>query len=68
MSKQELESRVEAILKAVEQSAGNHHALLGRLEEARHWLLGATVEATSVCQAVEQGCEIVNEILPAETN
>ncbi len=34
----QLEKRVEDIVKAVEQSAGNHNGLLGRLAEAKHLL------------------------------
>lgn len=34
----ELEQRIEEIKKAVDQSSANHHALLGRLNEAHHIL------------------------------
>lgn len=38
MDKQELEARIIEINKALEQSAANHNALLGRLTEAQSWL------------------------------
>ncbi len=38
MIKEELEKRITEINQALEQSAANHNALLGRLTEAQSWL------------------------------
>lgn len=38
MKKEEMEKRISDISMAIEQSAANHNALLGRLNEARYFL------------------------------
>ena len=48
MNKQEIEQRIIEISKSIEQSAANHNAWIGRLEEAKY-MLQSIVEAELKC-------------------
>lgn len=58
MNKQDIENRILEINQALEQSAANHNALLGRLTEAQSWL---KVIFEKECEAKKGEADAANE-------
>lgn len=56
MNKEQLMARVEEVKKALEQSAANHNALLGRLAEAEHILK----EMDTFCETILDAAHTVS--------
>lgn len=67
MTKEQLVERIVELQNALEQSAAQHNALLGRLEEAKHMLkvLDLANEAGDAAVEVEMARENVEEVVAA---
>lgn len=51
LSKQDMEKRIGEIMQAIEQSAANHNALIGRLNEAKEMLVKfVEIECNAILQ------------------
>ena len=60
---QALVERITAIKQAIEQSAANHHALVGRLNEATDLLKILFPEAAPIADAVTEVANVVDAAL-----
>lgn len=57
MNKEQAEARIKELQEALDQSAANHNALLGRIAEVRHFLAMIDVmgiEEAELCQSDSQ--------------
>lgn len=59
MNKEQLEARIKEIATAIEQSAQNHNALLGRLSEAQFML----EEMNKVVGEIEDAVVVAEEVV-----
>lgn len=59
MNKEQLEARIKEITNAIEQSAQNHNALLGRLSEAQFML----EEMNKVAGEIEDAVVVAEEVV-----
>lgn len=59
MNKEQLEARIKEITNAIEQSAQNHNALLGRLSEAQFML----EEMSKVAGEIEDAVVVAEEVV-----
>ena len=59
MNKEQLEARIKEITNAIEQSAQNHNALLGRVSEAQFML----EEMNKVAGEIEDAVVVAEEVV-----